>query len=169
MLIDAAYTELAVRTLHSLYGLTSNQQSKTEKVERMRVVALEEHFTVPALVQRIDPGRHQPPRLPAAQAAGWTARTRWSSLPEIGEQRLKSMDEAGITVQVLSNTGPGPDLVPGPDGVAMAREMNDHLAAAIAHASRPLRRLRRAADAEPGRLRRRARARRQGAAVSSAR
>src|SRR5690606_39592108 len=42
------------------------------------------------------------------------------------------MDEAGITVQVLSNTGPGPDLVAGADGVALAREMNDHLAAAIA-------------------------------------
>ena len=42
------------------------------------------------------------------------------------------MDEAGITVQVLSNSGAGPDLVPGPDGVAMAREINDHLAAAIA-------------------------------------
>jgi uncharacterized protein len=42
------------------------------------------------------------------------------------------MDEAGITVQVLSNTGPGPDLVPGPDGVAMAREMNEHLASAVA-------------------------------------
>ncbi|HEY4819453.1 MAG TPA: amidohydrolase family protein, partial [Xanthobacteraceae bacterium] len=53
-------------------------------------------------------------------------------LPEIGELRLKSMDEAGITMQVLSGTGPGPDLVPGPDGVAMAREMNDHLAEAIA-------------------------------------
>ena len=53
-------------------------------------------------------------------------------LPEIGERRLASMDEAGITVQVLSNTGPGPDLVPGADGVAIAREMNDHLAAAIA-------------------------------------
>src|SRR5690349_23167755 len=32
-------------------------------------------------------------------------------LPDIGERRLKSMDEAGITVQVLSNSGPGPDLV----------------------------------------------------------
>src|SRR6202012_3421266 len=54
------------------------------------------------------------------------------ALPEIGEQRLKSMDEAGITMQVLSNSGPGPDLVPGPEGVAIARELNDHLAAAIA-------------------------------------
>ena len=52
--------------------------------------------------------------------------------PEIGEQRLRLMDEAGITVQVLSNTGPGPDLVPGAEGIAIAMEMNDHLAAAIA-------------------------------------
>ena len=97
----------------------------------MRVVALEEHFTVPALVARIDKATisrrgFRPRRLspngpnPMEQA------------PEIGPRRLALMDEAGITVQVLSNTGPGPDLVPGPDGIAMAREMNDHLAAAIA-------------------------------------
>ena len=42
------------------------------------------------------------------------------------------MDEAGITVQVLSNSGPVPDLVPGPEGVGIAREMNDYLAGAIA-------------------------------------
>jgi predicted TIM-barrel fold metal-dependent hydrolase len=53
--------------------------------------------------------------------------------PEIGEQRLGAMDDAGISVQVLSHTGPGPDLVPGAEGVSIAREMNDHLAAAIAH------------------------------------
>jgi predicted TIM-barrel fold metal-dependent hydrolase len=97
----------------------------------MRVVAIEEHFTVPALVQRIDKSaissRGFRPRKPPANAPNPMV-----LLPEIGEQRLKSMDEAGITMQVLSNTGPGPDLVPGPDGVAMACEMNDHLAAAIA-------------------------------------
>jgi predicted TIM-barrel fold metal-dependent hydrolase len=97
----------------------------------MRVVAIEEHFTVPALVRRIDPGAisrrgYRPRKAPA------NGPNPIELLPEIGEQRLKSMDETGITVQVLSNTGPGPDLVPGPEGVAIAREMNDHLAAAIA-------------------------------------
>ena len=97
----------------------------------MRTVALEEHFSVPALSQRIPkdvvsrrgyrprnltPGAPNPAEL----------------LPEIGEKRLKSMDDAGITVQVLSYNGPGPDLVAGPDGVTMAREINNHLAAAIA-------------------------------------
>src|SRR5580704_15556938 len=97
----------------------------------MRVVALEEHFTVPALVARIDRD--------AISARGFRPRSAPKSgpnpmelAPEIGEQRLRSMDEAGITMQVLSNTGPGPDLVPGPDGIAIAREMNDHLASAVA-------------------------------------
>jgi predicted TIM-barrel fold metal-dependent hydrolase len=97
----------------------------------MRVVALEEHFSVPALAKRVDPGAisrrgYQPRRLPP------NARNPIELLPEIGERRLQSMDEAGITVQVLSASGPGPDLVPGAEGVALAREMNDHLAEAIA-------------------------------------
>ena len=98
----------------------------------MRVVALEEHFTVPALVKRIDRG--------AVNRRGFRPRTARPGgpsladlLPDIGATRLASMDAAGISVEVLSNTGPGPDLVPGADGIAMAREMNDHLAAAIAH------------------------------------
>jgi uncharacterized protein len=97
----------------------------------VRVVALEEHFTVPALVKRIDPE--------AVHRRGFRPRTAHPAgpslpelLPEIGERRLASMDAAGITVEVLSNTGPGPDLAPGADGVAMAREMNDHLAGAVA-------------------------------------
>jgi predicted TIM-barrel fold metal-dependent hydrolase len=97
----------------------------------MRVVALEEHFTVPALVRRIEPAaiarRGFRPRAAAAQGPN-----PLDLLPEIGARRLASMDENGITVQVLSNSGPGPDLVGGADGVAIAREMNDYLAAAVA-------------------------------------
>ena len=97
----------------------------------MRTVALEEHFSVPALAKRIDPK--------AISARGFRPRNitpgavnPMELLPEIGERRLKSMDDAGITVQVLSNAGPAADLVPGPDGVALARDINDHLAEAVA-------------------------------------
>ena len=96
----------------------------------MRVVALEEHYAVPAVIKRIDPA--------AIARRGFKARkiapgrmNPTELLPEIAEKRLKSMDDAGITMGVLSYGGPGPDLVPGPDGVAMAREANDYLAAAI--------------------------------------
>ena len=127
------------KAVPDISGMKDRQRSKIEQLRRalaadgilMRVVALEEHFTVPALVRRIDPGAisrrgFRPRKTPA------NGPNPLELLPDIGERRLKSMDETGITVQVLSNSGPGPDLVPGPDGVAMAREMNDHLATAIA-------------------------------------
>jgi predicted TIM-barrel fold metal-dependent hydrolase len=108
-----------------------NATAVRESEEDMRTVAIEEHFSVPALVRRIDQE--------AIGRRGYRVRTQprdrpspLELLPEIGERRLQSMDEAGITVQVLSNSGPGPDLVPGPDGIAMAQEMNNYLAAAVA-------------------------------------
>jgi predicted TIM-barrel fold metal-dependent hydrolase len=97
----------------------------------MRTVALEEHFSAPALAKRIDPkiisSRGFRPRNLTPGAPN-----PMQLLPEIGETRLKSMDDAGITVQVLSNAGPAADLLPGPDGVALARDINDHIKAAIA-------------------------------------
>ena len=97
----------------------------------MRVVALEEHFNAPHITKRIDSA--------VIKARGFIPRNApkdrpdpMSLLPELGETRLKLMDEAGISVQILSNAGAGPDLVPGADGIAMAREMNDYLAEACA-------------------------------------
>src|SRR4051812_30403666 len=99
----------------------------------MRVVALEEHFTVPAVVAKyIKPeatarrGHYKGRKVAPGKASPMEL------LPEFGEKRFKSLDDARITVQVLSNSGPGPDLVPGADGVAMAREINDHLAGVVA-------------------------------------
>jgi hypothetical protein len=86
----------------------------------MRTVALEEHFAAPALSARISKDiinrrGYRPRNLTPG------APNPLELLPEIGDIRLKSMDDAGITVQVLSNSGPGPDLLPGADGVALAR------------------------------------------------
>ena len=57
-----------------------------------------------ALVRRIDPGaisrRGRPRKAPA------NGPNPLELLPDIGERRLKSMDEAGITVQVLAKASP---------------------------------------------------------------
>jgi hypothetical protein len=97
----------------------------------MRVIALEEHFAAPAIAGRIDRAaisargyrpRRSAPNEPSPQEL----------LPDFETNRLRLMDESGITMQVLSNSGPGPDLVPGAEGVAIAKAMNDHLAEAVA-------------------------------------
>jgi predicted TIM-barrel fold metal-dependent hydrolase len=97
----------------------------------IRIIALEEHFTAPAIAGRIDreavSRRGFRPRRAAPDGPN-----PLELAPDLGAGRLRSMDAAGITMQVLSNTGPGPDLVLGADGVAMARAMNDHLAEAVA-------------------------------------
>jgi uncharacterized protein len=93
----------------------------------MRIVALEEHFTAPALVRRIDPAAIVRRGFPAGFHGSLQGK-----MSDLGSSRLADMDEAGITVQVLSVSGPGADLLDGEDGVAFARDINDHLAKAVA-------------------------------------
>jgi predicted TIM-barrel fold metal-dependent hydrolase len=95
----------------------------------MRIVALEEHFNIPEFVSRI-PTRTITER-------GWPAGDRPvtalspTGLPELGPGRLAAMDAAGITVEVLSMSGPGADLLDGNDGISFARDANDRLARAV--------------------------------------
>ncbi len=92
----------------------------------MRVVALEEHFTIPSLMQRIDPRaiarRGFPPGFGGALER---------QLADIGAQRIAEMDDAGITMHVLSIAGPGADLIEGREGITLAHDINDTLAGAV--------------------------------------
>ncbi len=98
----------------------------------MRTVALEEHFSLPKLVARIDPalirkrGFPPPDQTPSEMGGGR------DHLGELGADRLADMDAAGISVQVLSWAGPGADLLAGQAGVDFAREVNDTLARTVA-------------------------------------
>jgi uncharacterized protein len=98
----------------------------------MDLIALEEHFALPSLRGRIDKS--------IIAKRGWPDMTGGSAileranqlLPDLGEQRLRSMDENGIRMQVLSLAGPGADLLPEKEALAFARDANDGLAEKIA-------------------------------------
>jgi uncharacterized protein len=88
----------------------------------MRVVTLEEHFLIPSL---IDSARN------SALDLDWMTPELRNALSDLGDRRLEAMDESGITVQVLSATMPGADLLDGEEGIRFASATNDRLAEAV--------------------------------------
>lgn len=100
----------------------------------MRTITLEEHFATPAFLE--GPGASLIARarsVPAGSQGGGLA----ERLCDLGEGRLKEMDAAGIDVQALSITAPGVEQMEAAAAVAMARSVNDALAAAVkAHPDR---------------------------------
>src|SRR5881396_1249202 len=91
----------------------------TEVQGKPLVVALEEHYYDPELAGTFDGPEGRAPEI----------RRR---LDDLGELRLKEMDEAGIDVQVLSHGAPSTQRLDAPTAVRLARDANDRLAQAIA-------------------------------------
>lgn len=91
----------------------------------MKKIALEEHFIVPSLVDRLIEG--MPAVTPEVQ------RTLVDLLSDLGERRLAAMDAAGIELSVLSISGPGVQVEPDAGrATRLACEANDALAEAVA-------------------------------------
>lgn len=93
----------------------------------MRVVTLEEHLSFPELTSQI-PKASIPTdnffRSPMMEKIA-------PKLADITGARLQSMDQNGITVQVLSVAGLGADLLSAEEGPAFASQYNDAIAAKI--------------------------------------
>jgi predicted TIM-barrel fold metal-dependent hydrolase len=83
------------------------------------VIALEEHYYDPELAETFDGPEGRAPEI----------RRR---LDDLGELRLKEMDEAGIDVQVISHGAPSTQRLDPEAAVRLARNANDRLAQAIA-------------------------------------
>jgi uncharacterized protein len=89
----------------------------------MRVVALEEHFLIPSLIdERIPPDRAK---------MAWLTPPLRAQLSDLGANRLRDMDEGGISQQVVSASMPGADLLDGAAGIDFARATNNFMADAI--------------------------------------
>jgi 2,3-dihydroxybenzoate decarboxylase len=87
---------------------------------KCQVIALEEHYWDKELAAQFpgNEGVRDPETL--------------KRLYDLGELRLKEMDEAGVDVQIISHGAPSMQKVSGADAVAMARRVNDRLHAAVA-------------------------------------
>lgn len=94
----------------------------------MRIVTLEEHFNLPEFIKRIPKEVIAERGWPNDPNASPMMQKAQALLPEFGEKRLSSMDEAGISVQVLSVSGPGADLLPAEEGIRLAQDYNNILA-----------------------------------------
>ena len=102
----------------------------------MRIVALEEHYTVPRIVAGIPRDAIARRGFPGPDAV-WSQTVKRNELADLGDARLADMDASGITVQVLSVAGPGADLLPNQPGIDLARSYNDALAeACVRHPTR---------------------------------
>ncbi len=90
----------------------------------MRIVTVEERILTPAFSAATR-------SLPSSPPAKLRAHMELALL-DLGESRISAMDEAGITVQVLSLVVNGLDYLPLADAGALAVDANDRIAAAIA-------------------------------------
>ena len=97
----------------------------------MKIVTLEEHFIFPDLTMQIS---HE-----AIVRRGWPlpGSSRAAFIPsekliDLGSERLADMDASGISMQLLSLSGPGADLLDKTSGPPLARQINDRLADIVA-------------------------------------
>ncbi|MGA2677097.1 MAG: amidohydrolase family protein [Methanobacterium sp.] len=95
----------------------------------MRTIALEETYATPAFMENIEKnfktqaktdGNPQSPPAFLTQIAG--------KLINVGESRIKEMNQAGIDVQVLSLFSPGVEQLEASIAVKIAEETNDYIA-----------------------------------------
>ena len=86
-------------------------------MKKSQVIALEEHYFDPDVTKHFPAGGGPEARLPEL-------RTR---LFDVGELRIKEMDEAGIDVQVLSHGAPATQRMDAETAVPVARHANDKL------------------------------------------
>jgi uncharacterized protein len=98
------------------------------------IIAIEEHWNSASIRAALD-------RLPdAAQDESVAFNSRGDNqgrLEDTGQGRIEAMDAAGIDISVLSVVTPGTQALPAPDAVALAREANDEVTAAVrAHPDR---------------------------------
>jgi len=112
----------------------------------MKKIAVEEHFHTEEYIDYLHTRKEFPKRDIIEENGKKFIRDWWSPtkyrlidpdqpninmITDLGEVRLKVMDEAGIDMQVLSLSFPGVEFFDASDGTAMAKVVNDRLSQAV--------------------------------------
>jgi hypothetical protein len=102
----------------------------------VKTIDLENHFTTPMWREALASNKGYPKADPVKGLGFWEE--TWlplsntgAKLADVGENRLKLMDEAGVDYAVLSLTSPGAEPFEVEVGKAVAKDANDVLAALI--------------------------------------
>jgi len=109
----------------------------------MKIIDFEAHFFTEDFLNYLR-SRNSPPNLTIRDLDGkkeecmyftpdlWVPRSKnLKATLDLGEGRITEMDQAGITMQVLTLAGPGCELFEPEEGVEESRKSNDRLAEAI--------------------------------------
>jgi predicted TIM-barrel fold metal-dependent hydrolase len=94
----------------------------------LRVIAIEEHWTTEGIDRalRAEPAAVRDESVALNDRGDIPAR-----LLDLGEQRVKAMDAAGVDVQILSIAPPGTQGLPAPEAIALSRDANDRASEAV--------------------------------------
>ncbi|HUQ26722.1 MAG TPA: amidohydrolase, partial [Burkholderiales bacterium] len=89
-------------------------------IDKIPVIALEEHYLDPEVTRHFKQSGGEPPDPKLRER-----------LADLGDLRIREMDEAGIDMQVLSHGAPATQRLDAESVVAVARNANDKLHRAV--------------------------------------
>jgi predicted TIM-barrel fold metal-dependent hydrolase len=102
----------------------------------MRIVTLEEHFSLPMVNDQFGETTKQKLAVTSDDNMPAVVRNVAEKIVDLGDGRIADMDRHGISVQVLSKAGnhigPSADLFEGSEAILFARNFNDQFARKIA-------------------------------------
>ena len=105
----------------------------------MKTIDLEHHFVTPLYMETLRTNRTTPRVVDGKGLGYWEdawipigATGAGPKLADLGEGRIKAMDEAGVDLAVLSLTAPGVEPLEPAVAAKVARDANDRLAEYVA-------------------------------------
>lgn len=119
----AAGSTLSINRSNRLaVGRTEIAAAQTKKAARVKKIAVEEHFHTEKYLELLSAKTQHKGGGPAHAAA---------RVVDMGEGRIKEMDECGVDMQMLSLSFPGLDAFKTEDAISVSKMINDHLAEVV--------------------------------------